>query len=126
MIKKQQSSNDYGISQELLVLSQLVSYGVVSIPYGNSARYDCILDFNNNFYRIQIKSLNMLNEDTIIIRMGNTRLAGKGGVVSKTYTSDEVDFIAISYKGWIYLFNPDLAAHTFTVRINKPTQFNQH
>lgn len=126
MIEKQQSSNDYGISQELLVLSQLVNYGAVSIPYGNSARYDCILDFNNNFYRIQIKSLNMLDEDTIVIPMGNTRLAGKGGVVSKTYTSDEVDFIAISYKNWIYLFNPDLATKSFTVRINKPTQYNQH
>lgn len=125
-MEKQQTSNEYGISQELLVLSQLVNYGSVSIPYGNSARYDCILDCNKIYYRIQIKSLNMLDEDTIGIPMGNTRLAGNGGSVSKPYTSDEVDFIAIIFNNWIYLFNPDLAMKMFTVRINKPTQYNQH
>ena len=125
-MEKQQTSNEYGISQELLVLSQLVNYGSVSIPYGNSARYDCILDCNGTFYRIQIKSLNMIDGDTIIIPMGNTRLAGKGGVVNKTYTLEEVDFIAIIFNNWIYLFNPELANKSFTVRISKPTQYNQH
>ena len=38
-MEKQQTSNEYGISQELLVLSQLVNYGSVSIPYGNSVKY---------------------------------------------------------------------------------------
>ena len=54
-MEKQQTSNEYGISQELLVLSELVNYGTVSIPYGNSARYDCILDIENDIYKIQIK-----------------------------------------------------------------------
>lgn len=126
MIEKQQSSNEYGISQELLVLSQLANYGTVSIPYGNSARYDCILDFNGVFYKIQIKSLNMLDKDTIIIPMGNSRITRKNGTVSKPYTSNEVDFIAISFNNWIYLFNPDLASKAFTVRVNKPSQYNQH
>lgn len=125
-MEKQQTSNEYGISQELLVLSQLVNYGSVSIPYGNSARYDCILDCNEAFYRIQIKSLNMINEDTIIVPMGNNRLAGEGGVVNKTYTSKEVDFIAITFNNWVYLFNPELANKAFTVRVSKPIQYNQH
>ena len=125
-MEKQQTSNEYGISQELLVLSQLANYGTISVPYGNSARYDCILDCNEKFYRIQIKSLNMLDEDTIVIPMSNSRLAGSGGKVNKTYTSKEIDFIAIHYNSWIYLFNPDLANKTFTVRVNKPTQYNQH
>nr|DAH55243.1 MAG TPA: protein of unknown function DUF4468 [Caudoviricetes sp.] len=29
-----------------------MKYGIVSIPYGNNARYDCIFDFKNNRYRI--------------------------------------------------------------------------
>ena len=125
-MEKQQTSNEYGISQELLVLSQLVNYGSVSIPYGNSARYDCILDCNGKYYKIQIKSLNMLDEDTIAIPMANSRLAGDGGHVNKIYTSEEIDFIAITFNNWIYLFNPDLAKQVFTVRVNKPTQYNQH
>ena len=124
-MEKQQTSNEYGISQELLVLSQLVNYGTVSIPYGNSARYDCILDYDGVFYKIQIKSLNMIDEDTIIVPMSNSRLASEGKV-NKTYTSKEVDFIAITYNNWIYLFNPDCANKAFTVRINKPSQYNQH
>lgn len=122
---KQETSNEYGISQELLALSYLSQYGIVSIPYGNSARYDCILDINNEFYRIQIKSLNLIDEDTIVIPMQNSRCTASGETVSKIYTSDEVDFIAISYNGKIYLFNPDLANKTLTVRINKPHQYNQ-
>ena len=126
MIEKQQTSNEYGISQELLVLSQLANYGTVSIPYGNSARYDCILDCNNIYYRIQIKALNMIDEDTIIIPMCNTKIVGGGNNIKKAYTSTDVDFIAIFYNGWVYFFNPDLATRAFTVRINKPNLYNQH
>ncbi len=125
-MEKQQTSNDYGISQELLVMSELVNYGVVSIPYGNSARYDCILDIDGKYFRIQIKSLNMIDENIIVIPMSNSRLAGGSGSVLKEYTSDEVEFIAIWFNNKIYLFNPDLARKTFTVRIKKPTQPNQH
>lgn len=120
-MEKQQTSNEYGISQELLVLSQLVNYGSVSIPYGNSARYDCILDCNGILYKIQIKSLNMIDEDTIVIPMGNTRLSRTIGTISKTYTSEEVDFIAITFNNWIYLFNPELANKALTVRVSMPT-----
>lgn len=125
-MEKQQTSNEYGISQELLVMSALVNYGVVSIPYGNSARYDCILDVQGKYYRIQIKSLNMIDEDTIVIPMSNSRLAGDEGHVRKEYTSDEVDFIVIWFNNHLYLFNPNLARQTYTVRIKKPTQYNQH
>ena len=62
MITKQQTSGEYGISQELLIMSILNNYGVVSIPYGNSARYDCILDIDKTLYKIQIKSLNIVIE----------------------------------------------------------------
>lgn len=126
MTEKQQTSNEYGISQELLAMSALVNYGVVSIPYGNSARYDCILDIQGKYYRIQIKSLNMIDEDTINIPMSNSRLAGGDSRVTKEYTSDEVDFIVIWFNNHLYLFDPDLARQTYTVRIKKPTQYNQH
>ena len=123
---KQQTSNEYGISQELLTLSILSNYGTVSIPYGNSARYDCILDIENKMIRIQIKSLNLIDEDTIIVPMKNSRNTATGEKVSKIYTSEEVDYIAITYNNKVYLFNPDLANSTLTVRINKPNQYNQH
>ena len=121
---KQQTSNEYGISQQLLTLSFLCNYGNISIPYGNNARYDCILDLNSAFYRIQIKSLNLIDQDTIIIPMRNGRLSGEGHV-EKTYTSEQVDYISIYYNNMVYLFNPDLAQQTLTVRIHKPQKENQ-
>ena len=125
MITKQQTSGEYGISQELLIMSILNNYGVVSIPYGNSARYDCILDIDKTLYRIQIKSLNMIDDDTIVVPMSNSRMCSDGNV-TKTYTEDEVDYIVICYNNQLYFFKPGMAKKTLTVRISKPLLANQH
>lgn len=114
---KQQSSNEYGLSQELLVLSELVNYGVVSIPYGNSGRYDCILDIEGDLYKIQIKSVNKTSEDTISIPFANSRMSANGPVC-KSYTEEEIDFICIIYNGQLYFFPPELAKKALTVRIS--------
>lgn len=123
---KQQTSNEYGVSQELLVLSDLVNYGVVSIPYGNSGRYDCILDIENDLYKIQIKSLNILDDGiTIQVPMANTRMSANG-VVKKEYTPDEVDFIAFSYNNHTYLIPTGYATRTFSITTEKPKKNTQH
>lgn len=82
-----------GSITELLVIAELMKYGIVSIPYGNNARYDCIFDFKNKRYRIQIKTAHMLDAKRFIIPFKNKRLSANGSV-SKTYTKDQVDFIA--------------------------------
>lgn len=111
----------------MLALSALSNYGTVSIPYGNSARYDCILDIDGHMLKIQIKSLNQTDEDIITIPMANSRMSAEGSV-HKTYTKEEIDYIAIYFNGWIYLFAPDLAQKTYTVHIKQPenTIHNQH
>lgn len=124
-MEKQQTSSEYGISQELLVMSILNNYGIISIPYGNAARYDCILDIFGKIYKIQIKSLNLINNDTISVPMSNSRMCSEGNV-KKSYTKDEVDYICICYQNKLYLFNPDLARTSLTVRITKPKLNNQH
>lgn len=123
---KQQNSNEYGISQELLVLSELVNYGIVSIPYGNSARYDCILDIQGDIYKIQIKSLNISADGkSIMVPMSNTRMAAQG-IVEKVYTPDEVDFIAFAYNNKIYLVPTGLAKATFTITLLPKVKETQH
>ena len=47
-------SNKIGYITELQVISKLMEYGDVSIPYGNNSRYDCILDYNGKLLKIQI------------------------------------------------------------------------
>ena len=120
-----ETSNNYGITQELLVISILAKYGAVSVPLGNSERYDCILDLNrkSNFIRIQIKSLNILEDnDSIVIPMKNQNCKKH---IDKIYTEDDVDYIAIAYNNQVYLFKP-IYSSSLTVRINKPVQYNQH
>ena len=91
-----------GSITELLVIAELMKYGIVSIPYGNNARYDCILDFKNKRYRIQIKTAHMLDAKRFIIPFKNKRLSANGSV-SKTYTKDQVDFIATIVNGVVYM-----------------------
>lgn len=117
-MEKQQTSNEYGMSQELLFLSELVNYGVVSIPYGNCGRYDCILDIQGDIYKIQIKSVNQIDQYRLMVPFANSRMAADGRV-TKVYTSDEVDFIGIIYNQKIYLFPTNLATKSLTVRISR-------
>ena len=114
----QQTSNQYGLSQELEALAFLVNYGTVSIPYGNSGRYDCILDIQGDLYKIQIKSVNKTDEDTISIPFANTRMSANGSV-KKEYTEDEVDYIGIIYQHNMYLFPSSMATKSLTVKISK-------
>lgn len=125
MENKQQTSNEYGISQELLVLSMLTNYGVISIPYGNSGRYDCILDIKGTLYKIQIKSLNIIDGNKIVVPMSNSRMCADGNV-KKQYTPDEVDYIAINYNNNVYLFPAGIAMRSYTVSIDPPKTYNQH
>lgn len=123
---KQQNTNQYGISQQLLVLSELVNYGTVSIPYGNSARYDCILDIQGDIYKIQIKSLNILQDGkTVVVPMHNSRMAADG-TVRKIYTKNQVDYIAFIYNYQVYLIPTGLANSSFTLSLVPPTKSNQH
>lgn len=125
-MEKQQTSNEYGISQELLVLSKLVNYGTVSIPYGNSARYDCILDIENDIYKIQIKSLNISKDgNSILVPMSNTRMSAEG-IVAKEYVPEEVDFIAFYYNQKVYLVPTGLAKKQFTITLLPKIKDTQH
>lgn len=126
MESKQQTSNEYGLSQQLQILSQLVNYGTVSIPYGNSARYDCILDIQGDIYKIQIKSLN-ISEDgkSIIVPMANSRMSATG-ITHKTYTSDQVDYVAIIYNHQVYLIPTGIANKTFTLTLFPKMRETQH
>ena len=79
-----------------------MQYGTVSIPYGNSARYDCVFEYNNKLYKIQIKTARMIDENRFAVPFSNSRIS-KHGIVRKTYTNVQVDFIATIVKDNVYL-----------------------
>jgi len=109
-----------GSITELIVIAKLMEYGEVSIPYGNNARYDCILDINNTLIRIQIKTANVLDENRFTVPFANKR-SNAGGNVRKVYTSEEVDYIATYHQDELYLFETGTHTNSMTISFNYPS-----
>jgi hypothetical protein len=61
----------------------------VAKPYGDSDRYDFIVDSGGHLFRMQIKSASRLSQGTYFI---TTQRCANG--VSIPYTSEEIDFLA--------------------------------
>ena len=58
------NSKEIGNLTELQCITALYELGCdVSIPFGNSQKYDVIIDYNNKLYRVQIKHANEHWED---------------------------------------------------------------
>ena len=74
---------------EVCFLWRATTFGfTVSKPYGDSARYDFVVDAGAGLRRVQVKSVRNLHR-------GAYRIATSSGKVSKKgYTPDEVDFFA--------------------------------
>ena len=95
-------TNKTGYITELQVMSKLLQYGDVSIPYGNNSRYDCILDYRGKLLKIQIKTAKELDENRFFIPMQNSQV-NKNGIRKKKYFPKDVDYIATIYKNQIYM-----------------------
>lgn len=96
-------SKHYGALTELQVMTYLFGLGYqVSIPYGDNARYDFILDINNKLYKIQVKSARLENEGVYKIDCSRMRV-NRNRNIRKHYTNEEVDFFATMINGKCYL-----------------------
>lgn len=102
---------------EVQCLAEFISKGLdVSIPYGDCARYDFIIDINNKLYRIQCKTATQLSEGvyTISCRSCKTRASGNS---RRSYTEDEIDFFGTYINGKCYLIPVnETSSHSKTLR----------
>ena len=75
---------------------------IVSKPIVDNARYDLLLDYNNKFYRIQIKH-STEKENSFLVR---TRydVRDNGRVRKETYKSEDVDYFMTEFNGVFYMF----------------------
>ena len=117
------NSTDFGKIGEVRFLYELTSRGIqVSIPYGNSARYDMIADFNGKLNRIQIKTTSQFNDNktSAIVKCTSytTRLNG----VAASYV-DDVDYIGVFIPEWDQVLLIPISiignAQTFSIRKEK-------
>lgn len=121
------NTHDSGNIGEIKVMLEAARRGyIVSVPHGHNSRYDLIIDRRNVLLRVQVKTV---QSDGLVVKMLG-RSVGKldGNLITKTYTADEIDAIAV------YDITTDMLAfvpimlmtslHEFTLRI-APTANNQ-
>lgn len=99
---------------ELQCITRFYELGYsVSIPYGDSEKYDFILDINGNLYRIQCKHATM-HEDEFgeidYISIDTTWQTGYSRGANfryHAYTKKDIDYFVTHYNGKNYLVSVD-------------------
>lgn len=94
-----------GAQTELQCITYLHGLGYnISIPFGDNARYDLILDTGKELLRIQIKtaSLCLDTNDTYLVKTCSTGINQHQNKI-KSYTEDEVEYIGTYIKDRVYL-----------------------
>ena len=114
------NTNFKGQITEIEVLLKCLKYNcLVSIPYGDKSRYDLILDYNNNLYRIQIKTSRLAKTS------GEAFVFNCYSVVNgkkHKYSKKEIDYFITIWKDKMYLIPIEECSTEKTLWIDEPSQ----
>ena len=114
-----------GNATELKCLAYLYDIGCsVSIPYGNSDKYDMIIDVNGELFKVQCKHPTIgfddqQNAQTISFD-GRWQSHNTQKYQKRQYKKTEIDFFATFYQGKCYLIPVGECNSIKTLRITSP------
>lgn len=92
-----------GAQTELQCMTYLHGLGYnISIPYGDNARYDFILDVNHKLYKIQCKTSSRVEEGVYRFKTNTTQINTKG-CYTNNYNEEDVDFFSTFISDKCYL-----------------------
>ena len=117
---------------ELKCITKFIEMGYeCSIPYGNGAKYDFIVDVNGKLLRIQCKaSHNPTKDGEIDYNAFMIQTTSQTTNTKKTtrhrYNSDMIDYFATVYNDKIYIIPVDECSTTKTLRLAKPRNNNDN
>lgn len=94
----------------------------VSVPVGDNAPYDFILDIHNHLYKIQVKHARSEKPGTLYLELVKN-VSTRTQLRTSSYRQEEVDFFCTEYQGQCYLI-PYISTKYMTLRI-LPTMNNQ-
>lgn len=118
------NTKQLGNLTELQCITRLYELGcAVSIPFGNSEKYDAIIEYNNVLYKVQIKHGAPTYEgDQVSYLTINCRWVGHNntGFNSHKYSAEDVDFFATFYEGECYLIPQKECSSAKILRILPP------
>lgn len=120
-----------GNTNELKCILAFMQLGYhCSIPYGNEARYDFIVDLNGKLLRIQCKnshnptSRGEIKTDCITFSTVSATINTKE-TIKKAYTSEEIDYFATSFNDKVYVIPVEECSQgTKTLRFSPPNNGN--
>lgn len=116
----QLDSKQKGNLTELQCLTAFISQGcTVSIPYGDSSKYDFIADIDGKLLKIQVKTSSLKDENSIHFSCRTTHVNCKG-VKNERYSSEDIDFFATYWDNKCYLIPIQECSATKTLRFVAP------
>lgn len=95
---------------ELQCMTRFYELGyAVSIPYGDSEKYDFILDVNGKLYRLQVKHANVhitdngTHEFITVDTSWQSGFTKKSNYTNHKYSKEEIDYFVTHYNGSNYM-----------------------
>ena len=114
------TSKQKGNLTELQCLTAFIAEGCgVSIPYGDSSKYDFIADIAGKLYKIQVKTSSLKDENAIHFSCRSTHV-NCSGVKNERYSENDVDFFATYWDNQCYLIPISECSVTKTLRFAPP------
>lgn len=120
-------TKEIGNLTELQCITRLYELGcAVSIPYGDSEKYDFIIDYNNKLYRLQCKHASPhLNNDNVVESISIRTCWSSGYTRNKSatrnkYSKEDCDYFVTFYNGKTYLIPVEECSFEKTLRILPP------
>ena len=101
------NTKEIGNLTELQCITGLYSLGCdISIPFGNSQKYDLIMDYKGKLYKIQVKHANEKTDGNLVTHFTfKTRWQSHNttGYSQNSYTKEDIDFFATYNQGRVFL-----------------------
>lgn len=103
------NSKEIGNLTELQCITGLYELGCdVSIPFGNSQKYDLIMDYKGKLYKVQVKHAAEKTDETggvITHFVFKTRWQShnSNGYKQNSYSEEDIDFFATYCQGKVFL-----------------------
>lgn len=119
------NSKEIGNLTELQCITNLYALGCnISLPFGNSQKYDLILEYKNKLYKVQVKHANeTLENGKIAYFTFKTRWQShnQSGYAWTPYTEEDIDLFATYCNGEVFLIPiSECSASMKTIRFIPP------
>jgi predicted RNA-binding Zn-ribbon protein involved in translation (DUF1610 family) len=117
---------------ELQCISKFIELGYeVSIPYGNGAKYDFIVDIDGKLLRIQCKSSRQVRRSDGTEDLGafcftcTSSTTNTQKTIKHTYSENQIDYFSTVWQNKVYLVPVNECSTSKTLRILPPQKENQ-